>query len=242
MGNKDNPRRQLRNKMIASGIGALLLMGGGIAAHTMYGQSKTIDKQGQLIYEYQRELVEQGGLIDQQKKQLSIQKEDINKLNINVKDLNQKLNDERNESKKIQESYKQQVEDLKEELAFKKANETLFAKVEAPAYSKMPSRGEKSKGRIITVKSTGYIAMCKEGCTGITATGLNLRKNPNAKVIAVDPDVIPLGTKVYIPGYGYAVAADTGGAIDGYKIDIHFPNTQTALNWGNRIIQIKILD
>ncbi len=40
------------------------------------------------------------------------------------------------------------------------------------------------------------------------------------KVIAVDPRVIPLGTKVYVEGYGYAVAADTGGAIKGYKIDV----------------------
>ena len=56
-----------------------------------------------------------------------------------------------------------------------------------------------------------------------TATGLILNNNPNAKVIAVDPSVIPLGTKVYVEGYGYAVAADTGGAIKGHKIDVFFP-------------------
>ena len=69
--------------------------------------------------------------------------------------------------------------------------------------------------------ATAYTAFCN-GCSGRTATGLNLRANPNMKVIAVDPRVIPLGTKVYVEGYGYAVAADTGGAIKGYKIDVIF--------------------
>ena len=46
-------------------------------------------------------------------------------------------------------------------------------------------------------------------------TGINLRANPNLKVIAVDPSVIPLGSKVWVEGYGYAVAGDTGGAIKG---------------------------
>ena len=62
-----------------------------------------------------------------------------------------------------------------------------------------------------------------------TATGINLRANPNVKVIAVDPRVIPLGTKVYVEGYGYAVAADTGGAIKGNKIDVFFPSKSDAI-------------
>ena len=62
--------------------------------------------------------------------------------------------------------------------------------------------------------ATAYTAHCN-GCSGITATGINLRANPNLKVIAVDPSVIPLGSKVWVEGYGYAVAGDTGGAIKG---------------------------
>jgi 3D (Asp-Asp-Asp) domain-containing protein len=226
MGNKDNPRRQLRNKIIAGGIGALLLVGGGYAGHTIYEQDK-------LIHEYQQKLVEQGSLIDQQKKDLVNQKREIETLKGQIDDLGIQLDTK----VKAEESYKGEISKLKDELAFKKANEAKAEAVQA-----MPSRGEPSTGKTVTVSATGYIAMCKEGCTGITATGLNLKDNPHAKVIAVDPDVIPLGTKVFVPGYGYAIAADTGGGIDGWEIDVHFPTTQDARNWGRRTIQIKILN
>ncbi|WP_065410277.1 3D domain-containing protein [Pseudobacillus wudalianchiensis] len=94
--------------------------------------------------------------------------------------------------------------------------------------------------KVITVKSTAYTASCK-GCSGVTATGINLKKNPNAKVIAVDPKVIPLGTKVYVEGYGQAVAADKGGAIKGNKIDVHVPNKAQASRWGVRTVKVQIL-
>lgn len=72
-----------------------------------------------------------------------------------------------------------------------------------------------SSYRTITVKATAYTA---GSGGGITATGFNLKKHPSAKVIAVDPKVIRLGSKVYVPGYGMAVASDTGGAIKGKKL------------------------
>lgn len=91
------------------------------------------------------------------------------------------------------------------------------------------------------VSATAYTAYCS-GCSGITKTGINLRKNPNLKVIAVDPRVIPLGTKVYVEGYGYAIAGDTGSAIKGNKIDVFFPKQSQALNWGRKKVKIKILN
>ncbi|MFD2694726.1 peptidoglycan-binding protein [Sporolactobacillus shoreicorticis] len=89
--------------------------------------------------------------------------------------------------------------------------------------------------------STAYTARCT-GCSGTTATGINLLQNPNAKVIAVDPSVIPLGTKLYVEGYGYAVAGDTGGAIKGRKIDVFFNDNSSALQWGRRTVKVKILE
>lgn len=103
------------------------------------------------------------------------------------------------------------------------------------------SRGEVAGGREMTVTATAYTAYCN-GCSGRTATGFDLRSNPNAKIIAVDPRVIPLGTKVYVEGYGYAVAADTGGAIKGNKIDIFFSSKSKAYQWGRKQVKIRILD
>ncbi|MEN1969078.1 LysM peptidoglycan-binding domain-containing protein [Lentibacillus sp. N15] len=96
-------------------------------------------------------------------------------------------------------------------------------------------------GRTLSVEATAYTAYC-DGCSGVTATGLDLREDPNARVIAVDPNVIPLGSKVYVEGYGYAVAADTGGAINGNRIDVHVTNEDQANNWGRRTVEVTIVE
>lgn len=89
------------------------------------------------------------------------------------------------------------------------------------------------------VTATAYTAYCA-GCSGITATGLNLRANPAMKVIAVDPRVIPLGSKVWVEGYGNAIAGDTGGAIKGNKVDLFMASESSARQWGRKKVQIKI--
>lgn len=93
----------------------------------------------------------------------------------------------------------------------------------------------------IDVTATAYTAYC-EGCIGITKTGVDLIANPDARVIAVDPDVIPLGSKVYIEGYGYARAEDTGGAIKGNRIDIYMEHEKDALQYGVRDVKVKIIE
>ncbi|MET0786656.1 MAG: LysM peptidoglycan-binding domain-containing protein [Paenisporosarcina sp.] len=98
-----------------------------------------------------------------------------------------------------------------------------------------------SSAKEMTVTATAYTAYCP-GCSGTTATGIDLRSNPNQKVIAVDPSVIPLGSRVWVEGYGEAIAGDTGGAIKGNIIDVFMPNEQEALNWGRKTVTIKILD
>jgi uncharacterized protein YabE (DUF348 family) len=103
------------------------------------------------------------------------------------------------------------------------------------------SRNNDSVKKEFYVKSTAYTAHCS-GCSGTTATGVNLRANPGAKVIAVDPSVIPLGTKVHVEGYGYAVAADTGSAIKGNKIDVFLPSKSAAYRWGSKQVKIKFLE
>src|SRR5699024_6555947 len=75
-----------------------------------------------------------------------------------------------------------------------------------------------AEGETMTMAATDYTADC-EGCPGTTADGTDL--DGDEKVVAVDPDKIPLGSEVHVEGYGDAVAGDTGGAINGDKIDLH---------------------
>ena len=77
---------------------------------------------------------------------------------------------------------------------------------------------------------------------GITAMGTATVRNPNGiSTVAVDPSVIPLGSKLYIPGYGYAIASDTGGAIKGNRIDL-FMNSEAECNqFGRRQITVYIV-
>lgn len=70
--------------------------------------------------------------------------------------------------------------------------------------------------------------------------GVDLKKYPEAKVIAVDPNVIPIGSIVEVEGYGKAIAADIGGAITGNKIDVFIAGQSSAINWGRKSVNIKV--
>ncbi|MGP6149686.1 3D domain-containing protein [Priestia flexa] len=111
------------------------------------------------------------------------------------------------------------------------------AKTSAKPAAKAPAPAAKKE---FTVTATAYTGSCK-GCSGITATGINLKKNPNLKVISVDPKVIKLGSKVWVEGYGTAIAGDKGSAIRGNKIDVFIPNQKEALKWGRKTVKVRIL-
>lgn len=111
----------------------------------------------------------------------------------------------------------------------------------APQPAKKEAASEPTGGKEFYVSATAYTASCT-GCSGITATGINLKANPGLKVIAVDPSVIPLGSKVWVEGYGNAIAGDTGGAIKGNKIDLFMPNRADALAFGRKQVKVKILN
>ena len=113
---------------------------------------------------------------------------------------------------------------------------TPVAKAKEPPIT-VPASG----GVEMNVTATAYTAYCN-GCSGTTAYGIDLRANPNQKVIAVDPSVIPLGTRVWVEGYGEAIAGDTGGAIKGNKIDVFIPTKNAAYKWGRKNVKITILD
>lgn len=91
-------------------------------------------------------------------------------------------------------------------------------------------------GSAIHMIATAYTAGCY-GCSGVTASGVRA----GFGVIAVDPRVIPLGTKLFIPGYGRAVAGDTGGAILGNRIDLGMNTQRDALQFGRRPVTVYVL-
>ncbi|EAC5234966.1 DUF348 domain-containing protein [Listeria monocytogenes] len=93
-----------------------------------------------------------------------------------------------------------------------------------------------SGGKTYKMESTAYSG------GGTTAYGINLSANPGLKVIAVDPRIIPLGSKVWVEGYGEAIAGDTGGAIKGNIVDVYFPNESQCYSWGRRMVTVKVLN
>jgi 3D (Asp-Asp-Asp) domain-containing protein len=82
----------------------------------------------------------------------------------------------------------------------------------------------------MSVYATGY---CLKGTT---ATGLPVGPG----IVAVDPSVIPLGSRLTIPGYGEGVAADTGSAVRGAVVDLWFPTPQQAFGWGRRVVTVTL--
>lgn len=111
-------------------------------------------------------------------------------------------------------------------------------KPEAKTETKKETKSESKSGKWVTVRATAYSTNQPE-LSDTTATGINLHNNPS--VIAVDPNVIPLGSKVYIPGYGNFVAGDTGGAIKGNRIDIHMTSLNSARAFGRKTMEIQIV-
>ncbi len=95
-----------------------------------------------------------------------------------------------------------------------------------------PGTGQVSN--TISMKASAYWASFG---SGKTASGTKARRG----VVAVDPSVIPLGTKLYIEGYGYAVAEDTGGAIKGNRIDLCFATYNEAVQFGRQTVTVKVL-
>lgn len=91
-------------------------------------------------------------------------------------------------------------------------------------------------GTAINMIATAYTAACYK-CSGITASGVRA----GFGIIAVDPRVIPLGTKLFVPGYGRAVAGDTGGAIVGNRVDLGMDTQHDAIRYGRRPVTVYVL-
>ncbi|MBL3879189.1 SH3 domain-containing protein [Bacillus cereus] len=150
-------------------------------------------------------------------------------------------------AKAKEEAKAREIAKAKEEA---KAREIAKAKEEAKAREALKAKeGSKNNAqsakRELTVVATAYTADPSENGTYggrvLTAMGHDLTANPNMRIIAVDPKVIPLGSKVWVEGYGEAIAGDTGSAIKGNRIDVLMGSKSKAMNWGRQTVKVKIL-
>ncbi|MEN8077943.1 3D domain-containing protein [Clostridioides difficile] len=124
-----------------------------------------------------------------------------------------------------------------------KAKAAEQAKAAEEAANKAKEAQEKESQEVSSTYKATY-TMEATAYTGdtTTATGVTPVRNPEGlSTIAVDPSIIPLGSKVYIPGYGEAIAADTGGAIKGHRIDLFLNSENECNNWGRQNVTLYVL-
>jgi 3D (Asp-Asp-Asp) domain-containing protein len=118
-------------------------------------------------------------------------------------------------------------------------------------YSVLPNLNDDlSRYTAVEVVATGYFAG-KESTGknpghpeyGVTFSGMKVQRNKNSlSTIAADPSVFPIGSVLYIPGYGYGVVADTGGAIKGKRIDLYFETKdQVYKEWGKKTLHVFVV-
>ena len=119
------------------------------------------------------------------------------------------------------------------------------AKRLVPGYNAVASKDTLAVRRVLHVVATGYEAGPRStgkqpGHQWYGVTSIGWQAKPG--IIAVDPNVIPYGTRLYVPGYGFGIAGDTGGAIVGHRIDLFYDTEQEAMRWGRRNLPMYILE
>ncbi|AWI03224.1 3D domain-containing protein [Clostridium drakei] len=117
--------------------------------------------------------------------------------------------------------------------------------VQAPSVSVAYQSGTLSRGMSKSVSYSQVISMRSTAYSGdaVTASGTATRRDGSGySTVAVDPRVIPLGSRLYVEGYGYAIADDTGGAIKGNRIDLFFPTEGECESWGVRTVTVYVLN
>ncbi|MEK0316394.1 3D domain-containing protein [Cohnella sp. 56] len=118
----------------------------------------------------------------------------------------------------------------------------------SPAEAGAGAEPEPPAQTTVTVLATGYTAGVESTGKrpghpqyGVTFSGVKVRRS-NVSTIAADTRVFPLGTLLYIPGYGYGCVADTGSRIKGRRIDLYFPSTrQVYKEWGKKQVAVKVI-
>lgn len=241
--------KRLRAMYMSSGTSYIEVIFNSNSIGDFLSRVDTISK----VMQYDKELISN---IEQQKLATNKQAENLNNENIKLNSL--KAANESTLSKmssdiktqndllsKATDQEKSLIAEQKEKAAAaERARQQAAAQSQALAASKSsgtfsPTNGAPPAGSYSTILNLDATAYSSGG---YTASGTLATRNPSGySTIAVDPRVILPGTKVYVSGYGYASADDTGLAIQGNIIDVYFSTEAEALNWGIRSVQVYIL-
>jgi 3D (Asp-Asp-Asp) domain-containing protein len=216
---------------------------------------KEIDRQEKILEQEEAVLAKQQAELDQnlQKReqslasmqeryskivqQMALAEQEKSKMESQLKAVQEKIKKEQEEAR--QRAARAAREKAEKERAAKEAQSVRQSK---PAVLSNNREEGTVEGKEMYVVATAYSHEETNANGYRTAIGYNIKNNPDLKLIAVDPSVIPLGTKVWVEGYGTAVAGDTGGAIKGHKIDVLMPTRAKALTWGRKVVKVVILD
>jgi len=131
---------------------------------------------------------------------------------------------------------------LDEESPFARSlhSQEAFRRTVVPEFDQFPAKIVTATGYTAGVESTGKTQ--GDPAYGITYSGVHVRRDLYSTV-AADPAIFPIGTILYIPGYGYGVVADTGSAINGNRLDLYYPTVEDVYDeWGKRKLKVFVIE
>lgn len=220
--------------------------------------SESTNKLNEINQKQMNEVKELSNQLDSKEEQISELESELEsktKKLIEVEDLSVNLKSQLEKSEAEKDALKSENQKLKQnkishasqKVEVKPKAETKTETKSKDVNFKKKAKGSEGRGRTIDVEMTAYVAMCKEGCTGITATGVDVRNTTTYnghRIIATDPSVIPLHSIVEVNLNGStftAISLDTGGAINGNIVDFLVGNEAEALKFGRQKAKITIL-
>lgn len=192
-----------------------------------------------------RQIEENVRVIAEKEEQLAVEQENLSRhqaeLDLNLQKRQESLTVMQQKYSQVNEEMagiQAQVQAAQEKVRQEQEAARAIAAASAPAPAATPAPAGTS-GKEMYVTATAY---SWQSAGNVTYMGYNIKENPNIKLIAVDPSVIPLGSTVWVEGYGVAIAGDTGGAIKGHKIDVVMPDNAHSIQWGRKTVKIVILN
>ncbi|MFJ6980048.1 MAG: 3D domain-containing protein [Ligilactobacillus ruminis] len=193
---------------------------------------------------YQSNLASQERQVNDQKAVLDSQMSDLKKKIADGQSEMKQLADREQQAKAMEEAQKKAMEEAQrkaaEEAQKQKQQQVQQTSTKTVDNSEAATSADNVSGsKTLTMSATAYSTEAN-GMGTYSATGINLKQHPSC--VAVDPSVIPLGSIIWVSGYGVSVAGDTGTAIKGNVIDLHFSTVAQSMAWGRRTVTVKILN